>query len=539
MQVVLGRSNPRCSHEYGVQIVIGGLDDFVYTRAPRASVETRIIRMPQQPTMTAVPQDRPFKRYGLLIFLSVVLCLGFVATSIISFHASKTAIRDSIIHHELPLTTDNIYSEIQKDLVRPVFISSMMASDTFLRDWVLHGEVRPELVAKYLADVKARSNAFTSFLAVNQSLNYYYGNGDQKTLSPDNPDDDWYFHVRDLSAPYELNVDQDARLGRNLIVFVNYRMFDYQGRYMGATGVGITVYDVQQRLDQYQARYQRSVYFVDQHGRIVLSGDPARPAGQTLAQLEGLAQLQPQLNENTNLSSEYQADGRTYLVNVRYIPELKWFVVVEKNEAEATSDIRQTLYLNLVLCALVTFLVLLLTHVSIRRYEQKIQALSRLDHLTGVANRAAFDDLIPRILADQQRSNMPLSMLMCDIDFFKKINDQYGHLAGDAALQRVAHLLKERVRRQDVVVRWGGEEFLLLLKNCTQQDALRMANMIRTTISAQPVVYQQYQFAVTVSIGVATRLYQEDVEAWLSRADGYLYEAKRLGRNQVVGEDQD
>lgn len=436
--------------------------------------------MPKPPPMAAVSQDGLFKRYGLLIFLSLVLCLGFFATSIISFHASKSAIRHSIIHNELPLTTDNIYSEIQKDLVRPVFISSMMASDTFLRDWVLHGEERPELVAKYLADVKNRSNAFTSFLVVDKSLNYYYGNGDQKKLTLNNPDDDWYFRVRDIDAAYELNVDQDTRLGRNLIVFVNYRMFDYQGRYMGATGVGITVYDVQQCLDQYQTRYQRSVYFVDERGQIVLSGDPARPAGTALAQIEGLAQVQGRLNKSTNLSTEYQSDDRSYLVNIRYIPELKWFVVVEKNEAAATSEIRQTLYLNLVLCGLVTLLVLLLTHVSIRRYQQKI-----------------------------------------------------------AALQRVAQVLSERVRRQDIVVRWGGEEFLLLLKNCTQQDAMRMADLIRKALSNQSVVYQQYQFDVTLSIGVATRLYNEDLEAWLSRADGYLYEAKRLGRNQVVGEEQD
>lgn len=494
--------------------------------------------MPSLQPTAAVHQDSLFKRYGLLIFLSLVLCLGFLATSIISFHASKSAIRHSIIHNELPLTTDNIYSEIQKDLVRPVFISSMMASDTFLRDWVLHGEQQPALVEKYLADVKTRSNAFTSFLVVDHSLNYYYGNGDRKRLDPNNPEDEWYFRTRQLSLPYELNVDQDQRLTSNLIVFVNYRMFDYQGRYMGTTGVGITVQDVQQLLNRYQSRYHRSVYFVDEQGKVVLSGDAQRPAGMSLQQM-GLTRLQSQLNHNTNLSTEYVQDGHTYLLNIRYIPELKWFVVVEKSEADATTEIRQTLYLNLVLCALVTLLVLLLTHAAIRRYQHKITALSRLDHLTGLANRAAFDELMPRLLVEQRRSNIPVSMLMCDIDFFKKINDQYGHLAGDAALQCVARVLRERVRRHDVVVRWGGEEFLLLLKNCNQSDAMRMAELIRQAMSEQMVQYQQHPFVVTVSIGVATRLYNEDLEAWLSRADGYLYEAKRLGRNQVVGEDQD
>jgi diguanylate cyclase (GGDEF)-like protein len=192
----------------------------------------------------------------------------------------------------------------------------------------------------------------------------------------------------------------------------------------------------------------------------------------------------------------------------------------------------------LILCGLVTFLVLLLTHISIRRYQRKIQDLSRLDHLTGLANRAAFDEVITRYIHEQERTNMPLSMLMCDIDFFKNINDQYGHLAGDVALKLVAQVLQKRVRRYDVVVRWGGEEFLLLLKNCGQQDAQLIAEQIRIAVAEQQGQYQQHHFVMTLSIGVATRQQAEDLEVWLSRADCYLYEAKRLGRNRVVGEDQ-
>lgn len=94
----------------------------------------------RQPLPSVQQQAGFAKPHQLLVFLSIVLGIGFFATSVASFYASKASIRDSIVNNELPLTTDNIYSEIQKDLVRPVFISAMMASDTFLRDWVLAGE---------------------------------------------------------------------------------------------------------------------------------------------------------------------------------------------------------------------------------------------------------------------------------------------------------------------------------------------------------------------------------------------------------------
>ncbi len=103
------------------------------------------------------------KKYGLILFLSVILLIGFLATSFISFYVSKSSIHNAIVINELPLTADNIYSEIQKDLVRPVFTSSMMASDTFLRDWVIDGEKDESQVFKYLQDVQHKANAFTSF----------------------------------------------------------------------------------------------------------------------------------------------------------------------------------------------------------------------------------------------------------------------------------------------------------------------------------------------------------------------------------------
>jgi len=108
----------------------------------------------------------------LIITLSLLLSFGFAATTLVNYFVSKAAIRGSIIASELPLTSDNIYTEIQKDLVRPIIISSMMASDTFLRDWVIAGEQDVEKIVRYLREIKNRYGAFTSFFVSEKSRIY-------------------------------------------------------------------------------------------------------------------------------------------------------------------------------------------------------------------------------------------------------------------------------------------------------------------------------------------------------------------------------
>src|SRR5690606_29978317 len=175
-------------------------------------------------------------RHKLILLLTVVLMTGFIATTFVSYQASKMSIRDAIIDTELPLTADNIYSEIQKDLIRPIFVSSMMATNTFLRDWVLEGEESTEKISNYLEDVQQKYGAFVSFFVSEASKRYYYGKGELKKISPDEPRDAWYYRVRDMQQPYEINVDKDLAHADALTIFVNYRVLDYNNRYIGATG---------------------------------------------------------------------------------------------------------------------------------------------------------------------------------------------------------------------------------------------------------------------------------------------------------------
>ncbi|MFK3797721.1 diguanylate cyclase domain-containing protein [Pseudomonas sp. NPDC088444] len=477
---------------------------------------------------------------SLLLTLVILLGSGFLATSLLSYFASRDAIRDSIVNTELPLTSDTVYSEIQKDLVRPVLISSMMARDTFVRDWVVAGEKDSQQMTRYLKEVMDHYGAYTSFFVSNQSLTYYQAKGVLKKIRPDEPRDVWYYRVRDMAEPYEINVDPDLANKDNLTFFINYKVFDYNDNFIGATGVGLTVDAVIKLIDRYQQRYQRSVYFVDAFGRLVLTGAEGGPQGakigQVLRELPNLKDLQVQMPKPQSGSYQYESLGDEHFLNVRYIPELNWYLFVDKREDGALTDIRRSLYLNLSICLAVMLLVLYLLHRVIRRFQVRIETQAMVDSLTGLPNRRGFDRIAMNAIDDARRDHKALSAMLLDLDHFKRLNDTHGHLAGDEVLTGFADDVRRCLRESDIICRWGGEEFIILLKDTNSSGARRVAEKIRLLAEQHTYVFTGTALQVTVSLGV-TELHPDDtLQSLIARADQALYSAKQSGRNQVCTE---
>lgn len=469
----------------------------------------------------------------LIVLLSLLLSAGFMLTSVVSYFAAKASIRESIVLNELPLTSDNIYSEIQKDLVRPIFISSMMASDTFLRDWVLHGEKNTDQITKYLKEVKQRYSAFTSFFVSDKSRMYYHADGVLKAVREDNPRDAWYFRTRSLKELYEINVDPDLANRDALTIFINYRTFDYDGNFIGATGIGLTVDAVRKLIDDYQKRYDRNIYFVDDKGEFILYGSQAKNAGANIRNAPGLDAIAEKIIKNKEGSYEYIRDGRRQLLNVRLVPELHWYLFVEKEEDQALLEIRKTLFLNLAICLLITAGVLLVTNLTINHYQRRLEEMATSDRLTGLANRQAFDVIAEHTFKEAARSGEPLSAMLIDIDLFKHVNDTYGHPVGDQIIQDVARVAKASLRDSDILCRWGGEEYLVLLKSCDAANAFALGEKIRQAIRGAGFNHDGILIPVTVSIGVAQLAAGEPVNQLISRTDSALYAAKAAGRDRV------
>ena len=480
-----------------------------------------------------VSVHRIFDGRRLLALLSLLLAAGFFATTLGSYFVSRNAIREAIIGQELPLASSNIYVELQKDLVQPVLISSTMAHDTFLRDWVLQGERNTGEMSRYLQEVKTRYGAFSSFFVSERSSNYYTGEGILKQVSPKEPRDAWYYRVRGLKDNYEINVDPDLANQDAMTIFINYRVFDFAGQYLGATGIGLTMDAMHRRVKDYQQRFKRTIYFVDGKGHAIPLGDEARRGPPDLHQRPGLRDLIDRILLEKNGGYQYEADGTNYLLNVHYIPELNWYLFVEKDESEALRKVRQTLYINLVICLAITLVVVMLMNVSLARYQRRIEQMASTDKLTGMLNRQAFTILIAKLMAEYQRQPRPVSVLMIDLDHFKLINDQHGHARGDQVLCSVAAQLQQGLRKSDIAVRWGGEEFLVVLDNCGLDEACKIAKEVQQRIAQVGLKIDGQDLALTASVGVSQFSGKELFEQTIDRADAGLYLAKNSGRNRV------
>ena len=154
------------------------------------------------------------------------------------------------------------------------------------------------------------------------------------------------------------------------------------------------------------------------------------------------------------------------------------------------------------------------------------------DKLTGLFNRNRFDELYEKEIKRARRYNNDLSLILFDIDNFKMINDSYGHQTGDEVLKEIAKIILGNVREQDINVRWGGEEFLILLPQTNLLGAFTVANKIRTSIETN--VFTTNSLNITASFGVTQLLENDDESSFIARSDKFLYEAKKTGKNKVV-----
>jgi len=168
---------------------------------------------------------------------------------------------------------------------------------------------------------------------------------------------------------------------------------------------------------------------------------------------------------------------------------------------------------------------------------KKLKRISITDELTNLFNRRYFNNVFQKTWEISVRKNQPISLILLDIDHFKKCNDTYGHLAGDYYLRFIANILKESVKRPgDIVARFGGEEFIIILYDTPEAGARMLAEQIRKTVENTSAVYEDKKIRLTVSLGVATLIPNADLDSkgLIRLADQAMYQAKDNGRNQVV-----
>lgn len=171
-------------------------------------------------------------------------------------------------------------------------------------------------------------------------------------------------------------------------------------------------------------------------------------------------------------------------------------------------------------------------NIELEKANKKIAELSRIDPLTDLANRRFFNERLNELVSLSHRKSQPLSLIMTDLDNFKSINDKYGHDMGDNVLITYADLMKNCVRTEDLVSRFGGEEFMIILPLTTSEEAYKVAERIRRKLFQKDIL--KNGVTITASFGVCTLKTEESIEPIIKRVDTALYKAKESGRNKTI-----
>lgn len=466
----------------------------------------------------------------LLGALSVILVTAFVATSLINYMITREAVRNELLHSSLPLTGKNIYSEIHAAMMKPILVSSSMANDTFLQDWARNGEQDVFVITKYLNEIKKKYGFLSTFFVSANSDRYYYDKGVLKEVNPRDPHDVWYYAFVRSNAEYDLDVDTNEAENGKLTIFVNFRVEDLNGKFLGVAGVGVSMDQAIALLAQSQQQYGRNVYLVDQDGLMQVHPDRKYIERYYITKAGGIRDVASEILQKRDeaYNVQYDWDGKHYLLSTRYIPEFQWHLIVEQDEASALITARGNLYRTLGIGLGVSILIIILCVMTINHFQARLERLAKTDPLTGVANRNALEERFVLSAYKADRYSEDFSIIIIDLDGFKEINDMQGHLAGDEVLKAVAETIQRTVRPTDLVARWGGDEFIVLVDGTTD-DAKTIVSRI-----TDGMTHSSQATLVEFSCGITQFEEGDDIGSMTQRADRAMYRAKTKGGGCLV-----
>lgn len=465
--------------------------------------------------------------------LLFILLSGFLATSLFSYFVARTTLTQQITERSLPLVTDKIHSELTRDLLVHIVIASQMAENSFVLDWLKNGEKKLENIEEYLRLIKEKNRTFTAFLISEKSRRYYHPNGELRYVKESNLDDDWYFKTKKLNKKYDVIISEDEMNQKSLSIFINHLMFDRNDSFIGITGVGLNLNTVQSLINKYHKQNNITIYISDLQGNVIFN-DITYSGNSSIHTNENLSIYANQILDSKRNAITYKRDGKTVFLNSRLIEEYGWLLIVEESEEVIGSPIMNTLIGNLLGALFVTFIVLFLSHLTIKGYQKRLEEMAAIDPLSKALNRRSFDMLYKQVMKSTQRgSYQTFSVTLFDIDDFKKINDTYGHLAGDKVIAYVSNIIRKNIRESDFFCRWGGEEFLLLLPECDANAAMAISEKIRSLVENARVQFDESSIAFTISAGVASYREEDDCNSLVRRADEGLYIVKQSGKNKV------
>ena len=465
------------------------------------------------------------RRNFLLLITSAILVISFGLSSVVSLQSMDILVKEN--NRDNSVIYANEISNAVIDVFSEAVAVSQSMNNTFIRELLknennLSVDQQSDILRKYLSDIVYKFGYSTAFLADDKTMAYYSEHGYSKTVDINNPDDDWYLPFKESGNQYELNVDNDQANNNRLTIYINMRILDNTGNYLGACGVGVPMKQIMSLLQTLEAQSDISIKLVSPDGVVRVAR-----SGQLVFQRTE-EELRSMLKKYDYAQQYYyepkKEDGYTI---IKYIPECDWFAVIDYEGGK--SAVRSTmLFKNLMACLVILLFVLVVVNFVLNLFTKHTEHFAEEaleDSLTGLKNRRSYALELEKL---NRHTNLnDISVASMDVNGLKVTNDSFGHTAGDDLLKGAAAAMKAYFGKHGwKIFRTGGDEFIAITTKQVPDKNSIVADFKMQLKQFHHEVIKE----ISVSIGVAKASENEItcVEDLTKIADQKMYADKEL-----------
>jgi len=412
---------------------------------------------------------------------------------------------------------------IVEQLMQPLHISQTLAKAKELNDLMRNPLDNEEQIFTTLKRLN-QEFSLNFFIASEISRTQYDSQGKKIELTEGKVD--WYFRYK---AQPE-NAMADIGQWQNPQFYIDLKIYDDEGNFLGVFGVGKSLEAFTQVFNEYKKAYGYDFIFVDQNKDITLTSDPELlikgVTFKNLADLPWFQTLEPKQQQASLNNLLLQINGQETLIAELNIQPFDWTLYLITPLQSRQTEISRGFIISVVTLLAVIFGLFLLIYNLLYYFKKDMQ---KIDILTELSNRNKITLKFEKLMNEEQS----VSLALINLDNFKPINDTHGRNAGDIVLRQVAQMLQRDNREADILGRWAGEEFILLMPNTGPHEAVAVCNTLRKKLAAMTITTGTTSIQITGSFGVSFTATPRSLSEVISAADDALFCAKRDGRNMV------
>lgn len=415
---------------------------------------------------------------------------------------------------------------IIEQLMKPLHISQTLAKAKELKDLMRNPLDNEEQV---FATLKRLNQEFSLnfFIASEISRTQYDSEGKKIELSEGKVD--WYFRYKNQPE----NAMADIGQWQNPQFYIDLKIYDDDGKFLGVFGVGKSLKAFTEVFNEYKKTYGYDFIFVDQNKDITLTSDPELlikgVTFKNLADLPWFQTLKPEQQQASLNNLLLQINGQEALIAELNIQPFDWTLYIITPLQSRQTEISRGFIISIVTLLAIIFGLFLLIYNLLYYFKKDIQKIKQIDILTELANRSNVTLKFEELMYEKQS----VSLVLIDLDNFKPINETHGRKAGDIVLRQIAQMLQSDIRETDILGRWGGEEFILLMPNTGPHEAVELCQTLCKKMAGMTITTGTTSIQITASFGVSFTATPRTMSEVISAADDALFSAKRDGRNMV------